>query len=171
MIVASWLGASGCKPKIGDPCLVSTDCSLRGERTCDLSHLVGGKGECVIEGCTRGNCPKEAACVKVYTTRFYTVACDPEREDVAIAGDTDGCVDGTCPPLDDCAPNEVCLPEGVCADEISARTSCRRECKRDSQCRDGYRCLPTGQSGVYWAPTPDDPRSSDITKICMPDPG
>ncbi|RMG94408.1 MAG: hypothetical protein D6705_16350 [Deltaproteobacteria bacterium] len=169
LLVLGLLGI-GCSPKIGDPCTVSTDCSLRGERTCDLSYLVGDRGECIIEGCSRGTCPKEAACVKVYTTAFLSVACNPDREDVATYGDDPDCVDGVCPPLDDCAPEEVCLPEGVCADEVSARTSCRRKCKKDGDCRDGYRCERTGSAGVYFAPTPDDPRSEDTVRICVPDP-
>ncbi|MEM7118204.1 MAG: hypothetical protein AAF614_37600, partial [Chloroflexota bacterium] len=45
------------------------------------------------------------------------------------------------PPRNDCGSNEVCLPEGLCADEVTARTSCRRKCSRASDCRAGYECL------------------------------
>jgi hypothetical protein len=138
----------GCKKKIGDPCLRSTDCSPRGDRSCDLSHRVnaqgvpttGGKGECTVQGCGRGTCPKEGACVKVYGTDFLTVPCDPSREDLAVA----------------------------CADEITARTSCRRECKNNGDCRSGYSCRRTGQDGVYLAPDLDHPASQEQVKICMP---
>jgi hypothetical protein len=182
--------AGGCKKKIGDPCLRSTDCSFRGDRLCDLSHRVNaqgvqtrsGKGECTIQGCGRGTCPKEAACVKVYGTDFLTVPCDPLQEDLAIACASEsadaclnaGCVaradgDGyVCPPRDDCRSNEVCLPEGLCADEITARTSCRRECKDNGDCRTGYSCRRTGSNGVYQAPDLDDPENRDQVKICMP---
>src|SRR5690606_30353355 len=129
----------GCQAKIGDECLRSTDCSIRGERICDLSHRVNeqgvvtsrGQGECTIEGCGRGSCPKEAACIKVYGSDFLSIACDPDREDVAVPCDPEaegeaicearGCVPSqeagvwTCPPRDDCDANEVCLPEGLCA--------------------------------------------------------
>ena len=44
------LFASGCRAKIGDACNVSTDCSLLGDRICDLSHRIAGRGECTIEG-------------------------------------------------------------------------------------------------------------------------
>jgi hypothetical protein len=169
--------AGGCGRKIGDPCLVSTDCSWRGERSCDLSHRVtndgvpnpAGKGECIIDGCTSTNCPREGVCVKIYPSQFLSVACDPVREDVAVEGDTDGCSDGVCAPRDDCDAHEVCLREGVCADAVTSRTSCRKECKRDSQCRKGYHCESTGQNGVYRLPPAGDPTRVDETSICVPD--
>ncbi|MGB1277239.1 MAG: hypothetical protein ACPG77_15955, partial [Nannocystaceae bacterium] len=121
--------ASGCKSQIGSACLKSIDCSLQGERTCDLSHRVDelgaiqpdGDGECTIEGCSQATCPSEAKCVSVYATDFLSIACNPDREDR---------LDGT----DDCRPHEICLSEGLCADAITARTSCRRECNKDSNC-------------------------------------
>jgi hypothetical protein len=162
----------GCQPKIGDPCRRSIDCSWTGERICDLSNRVndqgiptpGGRGECIVEGCGRGGCPSEAACVKVYGSTFLSVACDPEREDRATVDENGELL----PPLDDCSAHEICLPEGLCADELNARTSCRRECKRNRDCRDGYRCVETGWGGVYQAPDLDDPSNDSETKICMP---
>jgi hypothetical protein len=79
----------GCQRKIGAPCRVSTDCSIRGDRVCDLSHLVDGdgeydpkgKGECTIDGCNTTTCPREGTCVQVYGAEFLSVACDPELED------------------------------------------------------------------------------------------
>jgi hypothetical protein len=161
----------GCQAKIGDPCRRSIDCSFTGERICDLSNRVNkagtptpnGQGECMIEGCGRGSCPKEASCVKVYGSTFLSVACDPEREDRAI--EVDGVV---YPPLDDCSAHEVCLPEGLCADELTARTSCRRKCKRNRDCRDGYHCVRTGSNGLYQAPNLDNPADDSETKICVP---
>ncbi len=156
--------ASGCKSKIGSACLKSIDCSLQGERTCDLSHRVNdegistpdGDGECTIEGCSQATCPTEAKCVSVYATDFLSVACDPELED--RNGGTDVC-----------GPHEICLPEGLCADSLTARTSCRRECSRDSNCRNGYVCRDVGSGGVYAAPDPEDPAAELDFKICMPD--
>lgn len=210
----------GCQPKIGDECERSTDCSIRGDRVCDLSHRVNsqgvvtpsGKGECSIDGCGRGSCPDEAACIKVYGSNFLSIACDPEREDLAIfcdlrdyddedggaadrlvraeaacmargclpasGGSCDlGAADGggaddpclwTCPARNDCDTNEVCLPEGLCADEITARTSCRRKCKRQRDCRSGYECRATGSEGVYRAPNIDDPDDPSNIRVCMP---
>jgi len=160
MVVAAF----GCSRRIGNECKLSFDCSLRGERICDLSYLVDeegfesadGKGECIIEGCTATSCPNEGVCVQIYSTQFLSVACDPTLEDRP---------DG----LDDCDANEVCIKEGVCADANTARATCRKECKRESQCREGYSCRPTGDGGIYVAANPEDPQSTEETKICMPD--
>lgn len=166
---------AACKAKIGDACRRSTDCSIRGDRTCDLSHQVDGagnelpgtKGECTIEGCGADSCPKEAECVKVYGSDFLTVACDPAREDRAVEVEVDG-EPIVYPPLDNCDAREVCLPEGLCADEITARTSCRRRCSDDGDCRDGYECIRTGTRGVYGAPDLDHPGDIPEFKICAP---
>ncbi len=143
----------GCKAKIGAACDSALKCSVRGERSCDLS---APGGYCTIEGCSHGSCPKEAACVKVYGSDFLTVACDPAREDIGNE------------PHDDCEPDQVCLPEGLCADEVWARTSCRRECNDDGDCRDGYRCASTGSDGIYGAPDPDHPTRVVNLQICVP---
>jgi hypothetical protein len=154
----------GCQAKIGDACLRSTDCSLRGERICDLSNRIAGRGECIIEGCGRYSCPKEGACVKAYGTDFLSVSCDPEREDIAVV-DPDG---QTLPARDDCLPHEVCLAEGLCADEVSARTTCRAKCSKNGDCRGGYECRLTGSRGVYHTPDPRDPTNDGQIRICMP---
>ncbi len=179
---------AGCQAKIGDECERSTDCSLRGERVCDLSHRVdsagvvqtAGKGECTIDGCGRDSCPNEAACIKVYGSNFLSVACDPQREDLATTCDSseDDCMargcsldaddQWVCPPRNDCDVSEVCLPEGLCVDEITARTSCRRKCSSNRDCRNGYECLLTGSQGIYRAPDVDDPGNPSNVRICMP---
>ncbi len=166
------LALAGCKKKIGDPCQRSTDCSLAGDRVCDLSHRVNssgekspnGSGECTIESCGASSCPGKSTCVKVYGSDFLTVACDPIREDIATK---DG-AGGVLPPRDDCDPAEVCLPEGLCADEITARTSCRRTCSDDDDCRNGYECVRTGARGVYRAPDPRKPGEIHDAQICVP---
>lgn len=158
------LAMTGCKRKIGDPCRRSTDCSLYGDRICDLSNRTPIQGECTIEGCGRNSCPKEAACVKAYGTDFLSVSCDPDREDKAVVAE-----DGTpLPLLDACLPHEVCLPEGLCADEVSARTSCRRKCSENGDCRSGYECRLTGSRGIYHTPDPRDPTNDGQIRICMP---
>lgn len=192
-LLLALLALSACQAKIGDACERSTDCSLRGERICDLSHRVNdqgvitpsGEGECTIDGCGRDTCPDEAACIKVYGTDFLAIACDPEREDIATfcddtaeACEARGCSTNgtnaesgsfTCPPRDDCGSNEVCLPEGLCADEITARTSCRRKCSSNRDCRNGYECRLTGTDGVYRAPDLDDVGNPSNVRICLPE--
>lgn len=160
--------STGCQPKIGDPCVRAIDCSVRGERQCDLSYAAydpEGKGECTIENCAYGTCPNEATCVATFGAAFLTISCDPAREDVWSEAP-----DGTeLPPLDDCGADEICLPEGLCAYILSARTSCRLECDKNSDCRDGYTCRATGSGGVYLSPDPDDPATVLSGKICMPE--
>jgi hypothetical protein len=163
---AAVASAGGCKKKIGDSCTNSTECDRLGGRLCDLSHSrYVGSGECTIEGCGRGSCPDEAACVKIYGSEFLSVSCDPEREDRAVVGPNGESL----PPLDHCLPNEVCLPEGLCADEVTARTSCRRECDEESDCRSGYTCRSTGSQGVYRSPDLENPDDDSQVKICMPE--
>ena len=169
----------------------STDCSIRGERVCDLSHRIdrngdlnlGGRGECIIDGCTQGSCPREATCVQVYGTEFLGTACDPELEDRpqpysdALADRFAACnaspanlsyEAGQPVACNDCSNSEVCLPEGLCADLLSARISCRKRCRGDGNCRTGYECRPTGSNGVYPVATPEFPFGDDPVKICMP---
>src|SRR5438874_8986090 len=52
--------ASGCTPKIGDKCSVSTDCSVQGDRLCDPTQPAG---YCTIFNCEPNRCPDEAVCV------------------------------------------------------------------------------------------------------------
>ena len=118
--------------------------------------------------------------MKVYGTDFLTVACDPTREDVAIEIEKEngacpepsclssGASTCACAPLDECDINEVCLPEGLCADEITARTSCRKKCGDDGDCRNGYECTRTGSRGVYRAPDLDNPGTRIEVDVCMP---
>jgi hypothetical protein len=164
-ILSSWLvvGLLGCQPKVGDPCKKSFDCGLRVVRQCDVSNAPRDpkrEGECIVENCSYGACPKEAVCVKVYSTELLSVSCEPDLEDVSSFEGLAG--------RDDCLPHEVCLPEGLCADEVRARTSCRRQCNRDSDCRDNYECVSTGAGGVYMTPDPADPTRQLTDSICVP---
>ncbi|MGB1698311.1 MAG: hypothetical protein ACPHRO_00045 [Nannocystaceae bacterium] len=163
------LALAACQPKIGDPCVRAVDCSIRGERQCDLSNAPfdpKGEGECTIENCAYGTCPSEGTCVAAYGSAFLSITCDPAREDTWSEA-PDG---AALPPLDDCAADEICLPEGLCGYILSVRTSCRLKCKKDSDCRSGYECRATGSGGVYISPNPDKPSTLLSGKICMPDP-
>lgn len=51
---------AGCTPSIGDKCVLSTDCSTRGDRLCDTSQP---DGYCTQFNCAKNNCPDNAACV------------------------------------------------------------------------------------------------------------
>jgi hypothetical protein len=56
---AGW--AAGCSPSIGDPCNTALDCSISGERTCDLARPGGA---CTVFACEPDTCPDDAVCVR-----------------------------------------------------------------------------------------------------------
>jgi hypothetical protein len=49
-----------CRPEIGDKCVLSTDCSVRGDRQCDIAQP---GGYCTQFNCKGDGCPDEASCV------------------------------------------------------------------------------------------------------------
>lgn len=51
---------AACTPSIGDKCVLSTDCSTRGDRLCDTSQP---EGYCTQFNCQHNQCPDHAACV------------------------------------------------------------------------------------------------------------
>ena len=51
---------AGCTPSIGDKCVLSTDCSTRGDRLCDTSQP---DGYCTEFNCAKNTCPDKAVCV------------------------------------------------------------------------------------------------------------
>lgn len=51
---------AGCQPSIGDKCVLSTDCSTRGDRLCDSTQP---GGYCTQFNCRGDDCPSEAVCV------------------------------------------------------------------------------------------------------------
>lgn len=53
-------GLMACSPELGDRCAVSTDCSVRGDRLCDLSQP---GGYCTQLNCRAGSCADEGSCV------------------------------------------------------------------------------------------------------------
>lgn len=59
--LATALLLAGCTPKIGDKCVLSTDCSTRGDRLCDTSQP---EGYCTQFNCRGDGCPDKAACVQ-----------------------------------------------------------------------------------------------------------
>ncbi len=59
---------AGCAPAIGDDCDVSIDCSVSGERLCDIASP---GGYCTIQNCDQDSCPDGAVCVEYLF--------DPER--------------------------------------------------------------------------------------------
>ncbi len=60
---------TGCQPQIGDRCNNSTDCSVNGDRLCDLAQP---NGYCTIAGCDPDSCPNNALCVEFRPTPSRT---------------------------------------------------------------------------------------------------
>jgi hypothetical protein len=52
---------SACAPKLGDGCKRNTDCSVQGNRTCDLAQP---GGYCTIPNCSPDSCGSQGRCVR-----------------------------------------------------------------------------------------------------------
>ncbi|MBA3540096.1 MAG: hypothetical protein H0T79_10745 [Deltaproteobacteria bacterium] len=114
----------GCGKEIGDPCIVSSDCSPNGDRQCDIASK---EGYCTIQGCDYSTCPEEAACIRFFTGNFANRACDPVSEDEPNGGD-------------DCSFDELCALAGHCVPRSAEVRYCMRTCESDEDCRSGYEC-------------------------------
>src|SRR6185503_4990813 len=69
--------AIGCKPKIGDDCQLSTDCSAAGDRLCDIT---APGGYCTVFNCEPGSCPEdESLCVEFGAQRSPVDECRDEQ--------------------------------------------------------------------------------------------
>ena len=93
--------AFGCKPDIGDKCTTSTDCSIAGERLCDLTQP---GGYCTIFNCEPNLCPEKSVCVafgertcsvQAVTLRFRRTFCmkSCDKDSDCRNGDNYHCVD------------------------------------------------------------------------------
>ena len=51
----------GCAPQIGDSCGSSGDCSVNGDRICDIAQP---DGYCTVQACDPDTCPSEGTCVE-----------------------------------------------------------------------------------------------------------
>ena len=54
------LALFGCPKEIGDSCALGSDCSINGDRQCDLAQP---GGYCTVPGCEANGCPSESMCV------------------------------------------------------------------------------------------------------------
>jgi hypothetical protein len=69
--------ATGCKPKIGDDCKISTDCSAAGDRLCDIT---APGGYCTVYNCEPGTCPvDESLCVEFGADRSPVQQCEDQQ--------------------------------------------------------------------------------------------
>ncbi|MEM6957504.1 MAG: hypothetical protein AAF411_18290 [Myxococcota bacterium] len=65
------LALVACSPAIGDSCGSSADCSVNGDRICDLAYP---GGYCTVGGCDSDTCPDGAICVEWRFTPDRTAA-------------------------------------------------------------------------------------------------
>jgi len=160
---------AACGHSIGDSCLLSTDCSANGDRTCDLAQP---GGYCTIEGCDDKSCPSEAVCIRFFPIEFLS----PDPMNKCTLGDKvppltgTGCVasdicicDATGEETTNCMPNQP----GLCAPRDVERRLCVKSCDNNGDCRDGYVCRQAGAHGSV--PLVTNPNGT--AKFCAPQNG
>ena len=92
----------GCTPSIGDKCVLSTDCSLSGDRLCDTSQP---DGYCTIFDCRADLCPDYGVCAEFHQS---VQGCNYNDRMTSRTGHT------FC--LAQCKGNSDCRDGYVCAD-------------------------------------------------------
>ncbi len=93
----------GCQSVIGDGCVLSTDCSFRGDRLCDTSQP---GGYCTQFPCRGNLCPDEASCV-LFNSRIPGCGFDDRAGSTGSRSARQFCV-ASCNTNDDCRPGYVC---------------------------------------------------------------
>ena len=87
LVLGLLAGGLGCKPKIGEDCATSIDCSLSGDRLCDITQP---GGYCTVFNCEPNLCPDDSVCVAFsegtcstpsVSTRFRRTFCMRSCED------------------------------------------------------------------------------------------
>ncbi|HEY7953966.1 MAG TPA: hypothetical protein VII38_01700 [Polyangia bacterium] len=157
---------SGCGHNIGDSCTVNVDCSIAGDRFCDISSP---GGYCTVDGCDVDTCPSEAVCI-----RFLTPIQDQPCNLMSMSGPPDnGCsIDERCVCDDSIAGQCQNNDAAHCAPESTERRWCQLRCHTDSDCRIGYKCVEPGSNGAEPVPIPlaDGGVKTEFIKFCAPNP-
>ena len=115
--------AAGCGYKIGNSCIVSTDCSADGTRLCDTASLPDGY--CTIQGCDYDTCPSDSECVSFFTGSFSNKPCDYLTENTTT---------------DACSLDEICALNNECVPRVAEIRFCMATCSSNGDCRGGYEC-------------------------------
>lgn len=119
------LGLAGCQSSIGDGCVLSTDCSIRGDRLCDTSQP---GGYCTQFPCRGNLCPDEAACV-LFNSSIPGCGYDDRAGSTGSRAARQFCV-ASCKSNGDCRPGYVCadprLPpwNALVLDDDQTRRTC-----------------------------------------------
>ncbi len=159
---------AACGRSIGDECVISTDCSAAGDRTCDLSQP---GGYCTIEGCDDHSCPDSSVCVRFFPIDFLNTGCIPTSAPCTDAGDicidcqraADGAICGT-DATGAAIPDDV--QPGLCAPRSTEHRLCVKSCNNNGDCRGGYECRKGGTRGSV--PLISNPNGT--AQFCVPTP-
>lgn len=95
--------ALSCTPEIGDKCVLSTDCSVRGDRLCDTAQP---GGYCTIFNCKGNGCPDKAACV-LFNSAIQGCGFDDRAGSFGSRTARSFCI-AQCWSQDDCRPGYTC---------------------------------------------------------------
>lgn len=93
----------GCTPEIGDRCVLSTDCSTRGDRLCDTSQP---QGYCTQFNCAKNSCPNDGACL-LFNASVPGCGYDDRAGNYGSRVARSFCV-ATCDTNEDCRSGYVC---------------------------------------------------------------
>lgn len=126
LLAAAFIGIlAGCTPSIGDKCVLSTDCSTRGDRLCDTSQP---DGYCTQFNCSKNGCPDDAACV-LFNANVPGCGYDDRSGGYGSRVARSFCV-AKCSTNDDCRAGYVCVPpqaspwNGLVLDDNQFRLNC-----------------------------------------------
>lgn len=126
--------AAGCTPSIGDPCNLSVDCSIKGDRQCDTTQP---GGYCTVLSCGANGCPDNAACI-VFAASVPGCGFD---ERVISRTARSQCMKA-------CGSDEDCRGGYVCRDVTAAPWAA----KRLDDSKNGYVCVPIEREGAIAVP-------------------
>ena len=101
--------AQACTPEIGDKCIVSTDCSVQGDRLCDTSQP---GGYCTQLNCHGNDCADDGSCV------LFNSAVPGCSYDDRAGGYGSRIARSFCEAV--CTTDGDCRPDYVCADPRTA---------------------------------------------------
>jgi hypothetical protein len=94
---------AGCKPKVGDDCRISADCSAAADRLCDIT---APGGYCTVFNCEPNSCPEdESLCVQFGARRSPIAVCEDKNSPSPYARTF--CM-ATCDSDSDCRSDYVC---------------------------------------------------------------
>jgi len=156
LVAATVFGGSGCGKSIGDACGNNVDCSIAGDRFCDIAPP---GGYCTVEGCDIDTCPGDSVCVRFYTS-IQTESCT--FDSLRPRGDCN--VDERC--VCDTSGDGTCTGAAHCAPENSERRWCMKRCGDTGDCRAQYECRSTGTLGAEPVPSLAKPQG-EPAKFCV----